>query len=83
MESGRREIMPNNYCLTRILNIMVPKPDIPEDIALNYKLVKVQWTEQLVSIQKQKTERIKKETEKIKVLMEGLTVSRNYCEGCT
>ena len=83
MESGRREIRPNNNCLTRILNIMVPKPDIPEDIALNYKLVKVQWTEQLVSIQKQKTERIKKETEKIKVLMEGLTVSRNYFEGCT
>ena len=48
---------------------MIPKPDIPEDIALNYKLVKVQWTEQLVSIQKQKTERIKKETEKIKVVI--------------
>ena len=47
---------------------MIPKPDIPEDIALNYKLLKVQWTEQLVSIQKQKTERIKKETEKIKVV---------------
>eukprot|EP00090_Calanus_glacialis_P032408 TRINITY_DN53689_c0_g1_i1.p1 TRINITY_DN53689_c0_g1~~TRINITY_DN53689_c0_g1_i1.p1 ORF type:complete len:146 (-),score=36.54 TRINITY_DN53689_c0_g1_i1:49-486(-) len=50
---------------------MIPKPDIPEDIALNYKLVKVQWTEQLVSIQKQKTERIKKETEKIKAVLDA------------
>ena len=54
---------------------MIPKPDIPEDIALNYKLVKVQWTEQLVSIQKQKTERIKKETEKIKVVIVCLYLS--------
>merc|ERR1719305_367432 len=48
----------------RILNLVVPKPDIPRDIAANYKAVKVQWTEQLVAIQQQKTEQIKKENER-------------------
>jgi hypothetical protein len=69
MESGKVRKVTITSSVARILNIMIPKPDIPEDIALNYKLVKVQWTEQLVSIQKQKTERIKKETEKIKVVI--------------
>ena len=52
-----------------ILNLVIPKPEIPPDIALNYKQVKVQWTEQLVATQQQKTERIKKETELIKVML--------------
>ena len=51
-----------------ILNLVIPKPEIPVDIAKNYKQVKVQWTEQLVATQQQKTERIKKETELIKVI---------------
>ena len=51
-----------------ILNLVIPKPEIPPDIAHNYKQVKVQWTEQLVATQQQKTERIKKETELIKVM---------------
>lgn len=46
-----------------ILNLVIPKPDIPADIAQNYKAVKVQWTEQLVASQQQKTEKIKKETQ--------------------
>ena len=50
-----------------ILNLVIPKPEIPSDIAHNYKQVKVQWTEQLVATQQQKTEKIKKETELIKV----------------
>ena len=50
-----------------ILNLVIPKPEIPPDIAHNYKQVKVQWTEQLVATQQQKTESIKKETEQIKV----------------
>merc|ERR1712152_21494 len=50
----------------KILNLVIPKPDIPRDIAANYKAVKVQWTEQLVATQQQKTEKIKKETEIIK-----------------
>ena len=50
-----------------ILNLVIPKPEIPLDIARNYKQVKVQWTEQLVATQQQKTEKIKKETELIKV----------------
>jgi len=48
-----------------VLNLVIPKPEIPKDIASNYKQVKVQWTEQLVASQQQKTEAIKKETEKI------------------
>ena len=50
-----------------VLNLVVPKPEIPEDIAHNYKQVKVQWTEQLVAAQTQKTEEIKKKTELVKV----------------
>merc|ERR1712228_672048 len=38
-----------------ILNLVIPKPEIPPDIAHNYKQVKVQWTEQLVATQQQKT----------------------------
>jgi len=54
-----------------ILNLVIPKPDIPRDIAANYKAVKVQWTEQLVAIQQQKTEQIKKETQSIKALLDA------------
>ncbi len=55
----------------KILNVVIPKPDIPRDIAANYKAVKVQWTEQLVATQQQKTEKIKKETESIKALLDA------------
>ena len=54
-----------------ILSLVIPKPDIPEDIERNYKQVKVQWTEQLVALQKQKTEKIKKETESIKAVLDA------------
>jgi len=54
-----------------ILNLVIPKPDIPHDIAVNYKQVKVQWTEQLVAIQQQKTEQIKKETQSIKAILDA------------
>merc|ERR1712130_245996 len=54
-----------------ILNLVIPKPDIPEDIAQNYKKVKVQWTEQLVATQQKKTEEIKKETELMKALADA------------
>jgi len=54
-----------------ILNLVIPKPEIPLDIARNYKQVKVQWTEQLVATQQQKTERIKKETELIKAVADA------------
>ena len=55
----------------KILNLVIPKPDIPRDIAANYKAVKVQWTEQLVATQQQRTEKIKKETESIKALLDA------------
>merc|ERR1719203_1702497 len=54
----------------RILNLVVPKPDIPRDIAANYKAVKVQWTEQLVAIQQQKTEQIKKEKDVLEITLQ-------------
>merc|ERR1711981_1043519 len=55
----------------KILNLVIPKPDIPRDIAANYKAVKVRWTEQLVATQQQKTEKIKKETETIKAVADA------------
>merc|ERR1712110_1309579 len=54
-----------------ILNLVIPKPEIPLDIARNYKQVKVQWTEQLVATQQQKTEQIKKETEQLKAVADA------------
>ena len=54
-----------------LLNLVIPKPDIPNDIANNYKAVKVQWTEQLVATQQQKTETIKKETEKLRAIADA------------
>lgn len=49
----------------RILNLVVPKPDIPSNIVENYRKVKVQWTYQLVAVQEQKTEKIRKDTESL------------------
>merc|ERR1719430_2509314 len=54
-----------------ILNLVIPKPEIPPDIAKNYKEVKVQWTQQLVATQQQKTEKIKKQTETIKAVADA------------
>lgn len=55
----------------KILNLVIPKPTIPSDIARNYKQVKVQWTEQLVATQQQRTEKIKKETETLKAVADA------------
>merc|ERR1719220_191398 len=55
----------------KLLNLVIPKPDIPRDIAANYKAVKVQWTEQLVATQQQKTEKIKKETERLRAIADA------------
>merc|ERR1719342_150634 len=54
-----------------ILNLVIPKPDIPKDIAQNYKQVKVQWTEQLVAKQQKVTEEIKKETELLRAVADA------------
>merc|ERR1719297_564443 len=51
-----------------LLNLVIPKPDIPRDIAMNCR---VQWTEQLVATQQQKTEEIKKETEKLRAIADA------------
>lgn len=52
-------------------HLTIPKPDIPGSIAENYKAVKVQWTEQLVAKQQQKTEQIKKDTQQLKALADA------------
>merc|ERR1711881_439106 len=55
----------------KIYHLTIPKPQIPPDIAKNYKEVKVQWTKQLVATQQQKTEKIKKETESLKAVADA------------
>ena len=55
----------------KLFNLVIPKPTIPADISRNYKQVKVQWTEQLVATQQQKTESIKKETESLKAIADA------------
>lgn len=45
-----------------VWNLFIPKPQIPPAIAANYREVKIEWTQQLVALQQQKTERIRKET---------------------
>merc|ERR1719435_524011 len=54
-----------------ILNLVIAKPDIPRDIAQNYKQVKVQWTQQLVAKQQKVTEEIKKETQLLKAIADA------------
>ncbi len=56
----------------KVWNVFLPKPDVPPAIAANYRDVKVEWTKQLVAEQRQKTERIEKETEKMKAILVGL-----------
>jgi len=55
----------------KIWNIFLPKPDVPPAIAANYRNVKVEWTKQLVAQQKQRTEKIHKETERIKAVADA------------
>lgn len=52
-------------------NFFLPKPDVPPAISANYRQVKVEWTLQLVAKQKQITEKIKKETETIKAVLDA------------
>merc|ERR1712088_1253199 len=55
----------------KIYHLTIPKPQIPPDIAKNYKEVKVQWTKQLVATQQQKTEKIQKDTETMKAVADA------------
>ena len=64
---------------TLYLCLKFTNKDKDKDIALNYKQVKVQWTEQLVATQQQKTERIKKETQKIKVFTTNKS-EKHFCD---
>ena len=47
-----------------ISHMVILKPDIPPDIAANYKSVKAQWTQKLVATQQQKTKKSEKKLRK-------------------
>lgn len=71
LESKVKKSLEKHEGAIEIHGLVVIKPIIPIDIANNYKLVKVQWSEQLVATQQQKTEKIKKETEAMKAVMDA------------
>lgn len=48
----------------KVLNLVIPKPDIPRDILQNYKMVKIHSMTQLVEAQKRKTEKAEKRNRK-------------------
>ena len=53
------------------LKLDIPKPDIPADIVANYKAIEVQKTEQSKALEQQKTEKIRKDTDIMKVEMDA------------
>ena len=54
-----------------ILNLIIPKPEIPHDIAENYQRVKVQWTEKLVAEKEQEKEEVRKQTQEMKAVADA------------
>jgi len=54
-----------------ILNLIIPKPEIPHDIAANYQKVKVEWTEKLVAEKEQEKVEVRKKTEEIKAIADA------------
>jgi len=55
----------------QILNLIIPKPEIPEDIAHNYQRVKVQWTEKLVAEKEREKEEVRKGTEEMRAVADA------------
>ena len=54
-----------------ILNLIIPKPEIPNGIAKNYQRVKVQWTEKLVAEKEYEKEEVKKATQEMKAVADA------------
>ena len=54
-----------------IINLIIPKPEIPKDIAANYQKVKVEWTEKLVAEKEQEKIQVRKETEELKAVADA------------
>jgi len=54
-----------------IINLIIPKPEIPQDIAANYQKVKVEWTEKLVAEKEQEKIQVRKETEELKAVADA------------
>merc|ERR1712029_783622 len=54
-----------------IINLIIPKPKIPEDIAANYQRVKVEWTEKLVAEKEQEKIQVRHETEELKAIADA------------
>ena len=57
--------------MTEIINLIIPKPEIPRDIAANYQKVKVEWTEKLVAEKEQEKIQVRKETEELKAVADA------------
>ena len=54
-----------------IINLIIPKPEIPKDIAANYQKVKVEWTEKLVAEKEQEKIQVRKETEELQAIADA------------
>ena len=54
-----------------ILNLIIPKPEIPNDIARNYQQVKVEWSKKLVAEKQQEKESVIKQTQEMKAVADA------------
>ena len=54
-----------------ILNLIIPKPRIPLDIAKNYQRVKVQYVERLVAEKEQEKQEVIKQTQELKAVADA------------
>merc|ERR1712241_43712 len=54
-----------------IINLIIPKPENPHDIAANYQKVKVEWTEKLVAEKEQEKIQVRKETEELQAIADA------------
>ena len=54
-----------------LLNLIIPKPEIPKDIARNYQAVKVQWTQKLVAEKELEKEEVKKQIQQMKAVADA------------
>ena len=71
IEETQKSIMRLGEGKIEILNLIIPKPEIPQDIADNYQRVKVQWTEKLVAEKEQEKEEVRKQTQEMKAVADA------------
>ena len=71
MEETRKSIKKLAASRIELLNLIIPKPEIPKDIARNYQAVKVQWTQKLVAEKELEKEEVKKQTQQMKAVADA------------